>query len=86
MTHDGRRMKTGHKSSPWAFGSDELKRESIQLYFSEVWGGGGGKGLKYKDFWPTIHPFLETKGCISGETITIAGNDKVINRYIRNIQ
>ena len=52
----------------------KLKKQSIRCYFYERCAGG----LKSKDFWPTIKPFLSKKGQGGGTSFVLSEGGKVV--------
>ena len=69
-----------------------LRKKCIKNYFSKVMESGVNTN---QEFWEIIKPFLTNKGFLSGNEITLIGNDKVIthekilaetfNNHYRNI-
>jgi hypothetical protein len=53
---------------------NKLKKKSVQKYFYERCAGGP----KSSDFWPTIKPFLSSKGVKTNNSITLSENNDVI--------
>ena len=53
----------------------KLKRQSVRSYFYERCAGG----LKSKDFWPTLKPFLSNKGLLKDPVITLCENGKIVS-------
>ena len=58
--------------------SAKLKRQSIRNYFSERCAGGP----KSKEFWPTVKPFLSSKGLLIDPVIILSENNHIVSDQI----
>jgi hypothetical protein len=54
---------------------NKLEKKSVQKYFYERCAGGP----KSSDFWPTIKPFLSSKGVKTNNSITLSENNEIVN-------
>ena len=54
---------------------NKLEKKSVQKYFYERCAGGP----KSSDFWPTIKPFLSSKGVKTNNSITLSENNDIVN-------
>ena len=54
---------------------NKLKKKSVQKYFYARCAGGP----KSSDFWPTIKPFLSSKGVKTNNPITLSENNEMVN-------
>jgi hypothetical protein len=54
---------------------NKLKKKSVQKYVYERC----AVGPKSSDFWPTIKPFLSSKGVKTNNSITLSENNDIVN-------